>query len=711
MGGGVEPVTMNKGIDYPTHLNNMWQKAIAPRDAAAPTVISTFAGGGGSLTGYMMAGFRDLLAVEWDDNAVETLRLNWPELDIYHGDIAKLTVDEVLKRTGLKPGELDILDGSPPCFPAGSSVLTECGKIPIEFCTVGTRVLTHTGQLKGVSHVFSRKYNGQLYTIETKYGRKLVTSTPEHPFWARRRAEKTRDSATRKNGTKYKVYDKPEWIAAKDLHIGDVICEPHATGNAELNIPKVILKQRINIEGVSGTGQSEMVLLERDCSTDWKSNDMAWILGFYLAEGHTRGRNPTLEENGACRREVNFSIAEKEILPLIERLNNSNFHTTAQKNGRGSARVTISSVDFWALCQTMGKYADGKFVPTAFMCMPVEWQSEFLDGYFSGDGCIVASKRINSQKRKATTVSWDIATGIAKMVARVFGLVSSIEVLYPAGRSTIEGRDVEIKEAYSVGYTLPTSNRVRPGFVDEDGAWLPIKSISISDTDDTDVFNLEVEDDNSYTAEGVAVHNCQGFSSAGKRVMDDPRNQLFREYVRLLRGLMPKVFVMENVSGMVKGKMKLIFVDILKELKASGYRVKACLLNAKYFHVPQSRERMIFIGVREDLGIEPSHPKGESKPVTLRDALSPECNHKQNAPGMTTEKTRRWTATKRGDANKVRFSTLRLHWGKTPPTILKTPGSGGHFHPDVPRLLDTGELQRIASFPDGYNFAGEDDFC
>jgi DNA (cytosine-5)-methyltransferase 1 len=113
---------------------------------------------------------------------------------------------------------------------------------------------------------------------------------------------------------------------------------------------------------------------------------------------------------------------------------------------------------------------------------------------------------------------------------------------------------------------------------------------------------------------------CQGFSTAGKRQIDDPRNQLFREYVRLLRGLRPKVFVMENVSGMVKGKMKLVFVDILKELKASGYRVSARLLNAMYFHVPQSRERMIFIGVRDDLGIEPTHPRAEGRPVTVGEA-------------------------------------------------------------------------------------------
>lgn len=108
---------------------------------------------------------------------------------------------------------------------------------------------------------------------------------------------------------------------------------------------------------------------------------------------------------------------------------------------------------------------------------------------------------------------------------------------------------------------------------------------------------------------------CQGFSTAGKRILDDPRNQLFREYVRLLRGLQPKVFVMENVSGMVKGKMKLVFAEILRELKASGYVVSARLLNAMYFNVPQSRERMIFIGVREDLKIAPSHPKAQSRPI------------------------------------------------------------------------------------------------
>lgn len=199
---------------------------------------------------------------------------------------------------------------------------------------------------------------------------------------------------------------------------------------------------------------------------------------------------------------------------------------------------------------------------------------------------------------------------------------------------------------------------------------------------------------------------CQGFSSAGKRLIDDPRNQLFKEYVRLLRGLKPKVFVMENVSGMVKGKMKLIFAEIMKELKASGYQVSARLLNAMYFNVPQTRERMIFIGVRDDLKIAPSHPSADSGPLTTRDALSTISERKQQSDTLSALKAQRWRETVPGKAHHERFSLLRLSWNKTPGTILKVPGSGGHMHPDEPRLLHIEELQRLASFPDQFNFTG-----
>jgi len=101
---------------------------------------------------------------------------------------------------------------------------------------------------------------------------------------------------------------------------------------------------------------------------------------------------------------------------------------------------------------------------------------------------------------------------------------------------------------------------------------------------------------------------CQGFSTAGKRRYVDDRNVLFKHFVRLLDGLQPKVFVMENVAGMVKGDMRVMFAEILNDLRAVGYDVKAWVLNAKHYGAPQSRQRLIFVGARSDLGKTPTPP-------------------------------------------------------------------------------------------------------
>ena len=202
---------------------------------------------------------------------------------------------------------------------------------------------------------------------------------------------------------------------------------------------------------------------------------------------------------------------------------------------------------------------------------------------------------------------------------------------------------------------------------------------------------------------------CQGFSTAGKRIIDDPRNQLFREYVRLLRGLRPKVFVMENVSGMVKGKMKLVFVDILKELKASGYRVSARLLNAMYFHVPQSRERMIFIGVRDDLGIEPTHPRAEGRPVTVYDGLDGLIQSKQDIqPALLKDTWQMYRVLTRQESKK-HFGLVRIKPDRPSNTIVKDAGNTttGMIHPSENRKLTIPEIKRIASFSDCYRLTGQ----
>ena len=79
------------------------------------SVISFFAGGGGSSTGYRMAGGKVILVNEFIDEAVNTYRANWPTTKIIHKDIRKITPEYVLEQAGIQKYELDIMDGSPPC--------------------------------------------------------------------------------------------------------------------------------------------------------------------------------------------------------------------------------------------------------------------------------------------------------------------------------------------------------------------------------------------------------------------------------------------------------------------------------------------------------------------------------------------------------------------------------------------------------------------
>jgi DNA (cytosine-5)-methyltransferase 1 len=125
---------------------------------------------------------------------------------------------------------------------------------------------------------------------------------------------------------------------------------------------------------------------------------------------------------------------------------------------------------------------------------------------------------------------------------------------------------------------------------------------------------------------------CSAFSTAGKReagwgkvkAYSDKAQRvddLFFEYVRLIDGIRPKVFVAENVSGLVKGTAKGYFKRILAALREPGYRVSCRVLDAQWLGVPQMRQRTIFVGVRDDFGIEPAHPEPLPYKYSVHDAV------------------------------------------------------------------------------------------
>jgi DNA (cytosine-5)-methyltransferase 1 len=194
---------------------------------------------------------------------------------------------------------------------------------------------------------------------------------------------------------------------------------------------------------------------------------------------------------------------------------------------------------------------------------------------------------------------------------------------------------------------------------------------------------------------------CQAFSTAGKREKGWGKDKsyehgakqknetLFDEYTRLLRGLKPKVFVAENVSGLVKGTAKGYFLEILAALKASGYRVTCRVLDAQWLGVPQQRQRTIFVGVREDLNIDPAHPTPLPYRYSVRDALP-------------------WI-------QQMQTGSFGAEWrGTDEPSgaVLSSDGTRDHRRNVVAesgtekRKFTIAELRRICAFPDDFILCG-----
>lgn len=115
---------------------------------------------------------------------------------------------------------------------------------------------------------------------------------------------------------------------------------------------------------------------------------------------------------------------------------------------------------------------------------------------------------------------------------------------------------------------------------------------------------------------------CQGFSIAGKRSINDPRNQLYKHYVRIISEKQTKVFIFENVKGLLSMNNGEVLKQIIEDFEGCGYTVFYQLLDAKDYGVPQHRERVIITGFRKDLGIKDFViPPYTGKPMTIGDAL------------------------------------------------------------------------------------------
>ena len=207
---------------------------------------------------------------------------------------------------------------------------------------------------------------------------------------------------------------------------------------------------------------------------------------------------------------------------------------------------------------------------------------------------------------------------------------------------------------------------------------------------------------------------CQGFSMAGNRIVDDPRNSLYLELIEIVKHLQPDFVVCENVKGLRSMLNGLVEKKILDDFHAIGYEMNVMTLCAADDYTPQKRERVIFIGNRK--GLKNFHPKPILQPsqyITTGSAIAdlmdaPEDKSFNHVPTKhRPDMAQRMLELPEGQSLYKGYSDAwkKCPWNEASCTIKENHG-GVNIHPKLPRVLTAREMARLQSFPDDFIFEG-----
>lgn len=235
---------------------------------------------------------------------------------------------------------------------------------------------------------------------------------------------------------------------------------------------------------------------------------------------------------------------------------------------------------------------------------------------------------------------------------------------------------------------------------------------------------------------------CQGFSIAGKRIIDDERNQLYKSFVSFVKHYQPKVFLMENVPNIVSMGKGVVKDSIIEDFEKLGYTVVYKVLLASEFGVPQNRRRAFFVGTKNNKEFIFPKPTKEN-PVSAKEAIS-DLPEKSLADGTKykTEPKSDYQKLIRGKSDGIYNHEITNHSEQTTSIISLVPDGGNykdlpeelrktrnvniawtrlnskkpsftidtghrhHFHYKYNRVPTVRESARIQSFPDTFVFLG-----
>ena len=505
------------------------------------------------------------------------------ELNNTHSNYIVKSIYELLSENYNFP-KTDIVIGGFPCFVKGTKILTQNGYKNIECVELCDKLLTHTGNFQSILNLQKKIYIGNLFNIDVKYHPDIITCTEEHPFYIREKKKMWNNKLR-----KYEyIFENPIWKKANELTMCDYFGMP-------INNNKIV--PEFTFEKVINQYKKEQTYIKLDNLDYW------FVMGYLIGDGWIEETN---KKYGRCMYKIRNNKDEKEV---FERINRVLPITDKNCNSGRCKKFGCSDFIWYNILKQFGKYAYGKLIPEWVQDAPKEFIQEFINGYVKADGCISKNNTI-----RVTTVSYNLAFGLQRLYLKLGHIFAISKRILPK-TTTIGGRIVNQRQNYTIKGKIHKEKNMS-SFIDTTNnyAWFSPFKINKVKVIEEPVYNFEVENDNSYIVENLCVHNCNDFSHAGKRkgfnsetthnlkdelTIDNSRGTLYKSFVSVVDKVKPKIFIAENVYGLLTMKDNPIN-QIISDFSNLGYDVNYELIKANEYGIPQKRWRVIIIGISKN---------------------------------------------------------------------------------------------------------------
>jgi len=432
-----------------------------------------------------------------------------------------------------KSGESSVSNGTN-CLLPNTLLYSYEGIKQINSIKAGELVFTHKGRYEKILEVLKRPYKGEMIKV-TPYHLPSISFTPEHPIYAIKASKcpshfgvsKDCERICRIESCRYRDREfcqrlfenyEPEWCFADELEKGDYVLLSYPIkieDKTSIKISDYVEDVIVSNSFAYSIGRNQYGKIFKHPNAKGISNeiyidtDFLRVVGYYLAEGF-------ITENTV---RFAFGSHESEYIEDLQELAQSLFglQSSIKKEGSKTLIIIYSKVLASLFSQLFGKGAKNKHLPEFMMCLSQEKQFSLLKGLFRGDGCIHNSSQ---QKINYVTISLDLSYQIFMLLLRQ-GILSSFKKVKREEYDILgykgKARDyykIEIFNDYAeiFGQKNKEQKKREPkrGLIKNGYAVLPIRKIERIPYEGI-VYNLEVENDNSYNTLSMSIHNCFEF--------------------------------------------------------------------------------------------------------------------------------------------------------------------------------------------------------